>query len=319
MVEDGVRTIRCRHVAELPAVEAAEEIVAMSAAVDGRICVLSAPRAVDTEEAVQGRHAAARVHVHDGDATWWTAKLAGRPVAYPLLELLPGGQILLVGARSRRFRDGTVEDNAHVFGPDGRHLRSFCLGDGIEHLGVDAAGTIWVGYFDEGVFGNLGWDEPIGAAGLVRFDDRGHRLWTYQPVAGTDQIVDCYALNVDARTVYAYYYSDFPLIQITDGRTHAYTPTPVRGARHLLVLRDQVVFVGQYNDPLHLADCRLTGHPSRAGHVGGGVDYLRQAVLHDPDGAPLHLYRPITARGGRLWVHANDRILLADLADDDNR
>jgi hypothetical protein len=29
-------------------------------------------------------------------------------------------------------------------------------------VGVDAAGTIWVGYFDEGIFGNLGRDDPIG-------------------------------------------------------------------------------------------------------------------------------------------------------------
>jgi hypothetical protein len=294
-------------VAVLPALPAAEEIVAVGAAVDGRIAVLAGPRVAGTE---QGRNRSACVYVHDADQAWRPIPLTGPTLAYPRLDLLAGGEILLVDARSRRFRDGTVEDNAHLYSPAGEHLRSFCLGDGIEHLGVDAAGTIWVGYFDEGVFGNLGWDDPIGAAGLVRFDQHGHRLWTYQPPPSTQAIADCYALNIDARTTWAYYYTNFPLVEITSGRTRAYTPTPVRGARHVFTYRDQVVFVGEYQDPLRLADCRLTGDT---------VDYLGQAVLHDAEGAPLQLYRPITTRGSRLWLHTDHRILLADLADDDNR
>ena len=223
-----MRKVRCRLVARLPMLPA-EVIVAATATVDGRVAVLATPRA-----ASPGQYHSASVYAHDGDLTWWPIELTGPAVGHSVLDLLPDGEILVVGSRSQRFRDGTVEDNAHVFDPGGAHLRSFCLGDGIERIGVDSAGTIWVGYFDEGVFGNLGWDDPMGAAGLVRFDDHGHRLWGYQSPAGVGEVADCHALNVDARTTWAYYYPDFPLVQISNGRVRAYTPTPVRGARHVL-------------------------------------------------------------------------------------
>jgi hypothetical protein len=60
------------------------------------------------------------------------------------------------------------------------------------------------------VFGNLGWRRPIGAAGLVRFSRQGDRLWAYDPPSGASAIADCYALNVDARVTWIYYYTDFP-------------------------------------------------------------------------------------------------------------
>jgi hypothetical protein len=306
MLEDSVLLLRSGHVAELPPLDPSEEIVAATATVVGEMAVVATPRAGWP----QPPDCRPRVYVHDGDQTWRAVALTGPRATYPLLDLLPDGDILVVNARCHRWGDGSVEDNAHVFDPAGAHLRSFCLGDGIEHLGVDAAGTIWVGYFDEGVFGNLGWNDPIGAAGVVRFDSHGHRLWTYQPPPGTNPIADCYALNVDARTTWAYYHTDFPLVQLTDGQARAYAPTPVRGARHLLTYRDQVIFIGEYDDPLRLADCHLTGTT---------VQYRGQALLHDPDGAPLHLFQPISTRGSRLYLHTDQQILIADLADQDSR
>ena len=48
------------------------------------------------------------------------------------------------------------------------------LGDGINHLLTTPSGAIWVGYFDEGVFGSFGWGgpgpPPIGQPGIVQFD-----------------------------------------------------------------------------------------------------------------------------------------------------
>jgi hypothetical protein len=137
----------------------------------------------------------------------------------------------------------------------------------------------------------------------------GRRLWTYNAPSGSDPIFDCYALNVDARTTWAYYYTDFPLVQITGGRARAYAPTPVRGARHVMIYRDEVVFVGEYEDRLRLTDCRL---------VGDTVQLRGQACLVDPDDTPLPLFRPITARGSRLWLRTGRHILVAGLADQDN-
>ncbi len=44
--------------------------------------------------------------------------------------------------------------------PDGKVRRSIMFRDGIEHMLVDRLGRPWVGYFDEGVFCNLGWGSP---------------------------------------------------------------------------------------------------------------------------------------------------------------
>jgi hypothetical protein len=86
---------------------------------------------------------------------------------------MPGGSILLVGARSWWRSDGP-DRNAVIYGADGRVLAEETLGDGIEHVLADGTGHIWVGYFDEGVFGNYGWGrpgspEPLGACGLTGF------------------------------------------------------------------------------------------------------------------------------------------------------
>ncbi|WP_440117757.1 hypothetical protein [Paenibacillus sp. QZ-Y1] len=75
---------------------------------------------------------------------------------------------------------------------DGNTIREFLLGDGIQSVQVTKNGTIWTSYFDEGVFGNNGWSNPIGSQGLVAWDEHGNKL--YEDHAA--DIADCYALNV---------------------------------------------------------------------------------------------------------------------------
>jgi len=171
-------------------------------------------------------------------------------LAHPLLQPLPDGEILLVGARCRRLPDGTSERNAQVYSAAGELRRQFVLGDGIKHVQTTAAGDIWVGYFDEGVYGNYGWgndpdSEPIGATGLVRFDRWGARLWEYTPPAELGLIDDCYALNVTDAATWAYYYSDFPLVCMGDGDTRVWR-TEVSGAHAVAVDGTQVLFAGGY-------------------------------------------------------------------------
>jgi hypothetical protein len=124
------------------------------------------------------------------------------------------------------------------------------LGDGVQHLQTTTAGDIWVGYSDEGVFGNYGWGawsdaEPIGAAGLVRFDRHGARLWSYTPPTGVDTIDDCYAMNVTNVATWAYYYSDFPLVLVTPGEVRAWT-SELEGAGAFAVDGAHVLFTGGY-------------------------------------------------------------------------
>jgi hypothetical protein len=79
------------------------------------------------------------------------------------------------------------------------------LGDGVQDVQVDAAGGVWVSYFDEGVLGNYRWTNPIGVRGLLRFSIQGEIEWEYAPPPGCNPILDCDALNVWAQRAWACY------------------------------------------------------------------------------------------------------------------
>ena len=173
------------------------------------------------------------------------------PLEYPApkLDHLPDGCWLLANSRCP-----VGETNAQLLSPDGAVLRRFCLGDGINHLQCDATGAIWAGYFDEGVFGNNGWGllsgpEPIGASGLVKFDTHGAVLWRFDGQAtGEKWIVDCYALNVNGSNAWAYYYTDFPIVEIGAKNNMRHWRCPVGGAKALAVGSGAALLFGGYNE-----------------------------------------------------------------------
>jgi len=176
---------------------------------------------------------------------------------FPMVALLPDERILIVGARCTRHPDGTAEQNASIFKADGSLESKFCLGDGIEHVQIDESGNIWVGYFDEGVYGNFGWgiNETLGGAGLVCFDDRGQAQWKFEPLESIGPIDDCYALNVGEDGVWTCYYSDFPITYVDkQHRMNAWT-TDLSGPRAIAVSRDLILAYGGYSD--HRTDCSL--------------------------------------------------------------
>jgi hypothetical protein len=142
------------------------------------------------------------VVAHDGRAARSTT-LRGVHARYPMVQILPDDEILLVGARCRFTSDRTVEeDNAFVFGWDGTERRHFMLGDAIEDIQASSRGRIWISYFDEGVYGRVMWGGegepgPPSAAGLLSTDGSGRILWRFRPsAADIGRIDDCYALNV---------------------------------------------------------------------------------------------------------------------------
>jgi len=173
--------------------------------------------------------------------------------AYPGVQPLPGGELLVAGGRCSRFEDGTYERNALILGPGGEPRRDFLLGDGIQSMQTAVDGSIWVSYFDEGVYGNFGWGAggetpaPVGAAGLVRFDADGTRMWEFATPAGVGPIDDCYALNVAADAAWAYYYSDFPLARVGAGDEVRAWSTPVAGACAVAVGGDHALLLGGYS------------------------------------------------------------------------
>ena len=141
--------------------------------------------------------------------------LPSTTAAYPHVQVFPNGEILIVSARCSKTKDGP-ELNATVYSSEGKELRNFCIGDGVQDLRIDARGEIWASYFDEGIFGNCGWDEDgVGRSGLCSFDAFGNVTWTFEPPDALYSIDDCYAMSLDGGDVVACYYSSFPIVRIS--------------------------------------------------------------------------------------------------------
>ncbi len=139
-----------------------------------------------------------------------TIELKNLPLIPTEVDIFSDGTVLIV--QSRCLKDGNdVERNARRYNPNGQLVDAFTLGDGIQQVQIDESDTIWVSYFDEGIFGNFGWDDPLGSDGVVAYTIHGKRLWG----ASNFGIVDCYALNVvSSQEVYFYYYDDFYLVKL---------------------------------------------------------------------------------------------------------
>ncbi|MGP1281743.1 MAG: hypothetical protein ACTS1X_02090 [Parasphingopyxis sp.] len=158
-------------------------------------------------------------------------------VRHPLIDRFPDGHWLVTSTRAERD-----EKNATVLFPDGQRSHSFSLGDGIEHVRCASDDTIWVGYFDEGVFGNT-----IGAGGIVQFDWKGKWLWKYNDAQSSRKlgVSDCYALSTNGTEVWSCFYHDFAITRISNGDTFSWK-NGVAGAKALAVKDNQILLLGGY-------------------------------------------------------------------------
>ncbi|MCH5194871.1 MAG: hypothetical protein J1F11_12990 [Oscillospiraceae bacterium] len=158
-----------------------------------------------------------------------------------------GDKLLLLGARSYYLGNLEGEKNAVIIDKHGEVSDRFCFGDGIEDCIVLSDGRIVTSYFDEGVYGNYGWRDPIGKRGLIVWNDKGEIIWQ----AGQEHgISDCDAINIDDReNLWFYYFEAYNLVR-TDFRTEKiYTPG-IKGANRFLFTKDMqyVIFNGEYDD-----------------------------------------------------------------------
>jgi len=203
---------------------------------------------------------------------------------FPRLDALPDGGFVVAEARSR-----AGEEHVQVFDALGRLSWTFRVGDGIEHLLADEAGDLWVGYFDEGVYG----DDELSWPGLRRWSHTGDPLWAYHPVDGGGTISDCYALNVSGRSAWACAYTDFSLLEIGPDRGVKPHPNPVRGARGLAIHGGQVALFGGYEgerDRLVIGELTDTG-----------VATVAERRVVRSDGADLGRCR-VVSRGTRIYL-----------------
>lgn len=169
--------------------------------------------------------------------------LGTQKMNYHFVQPLNSG-LLLVASRCY-CKNGIGENNAALFDNHGNIIRQFCLGDGIEDVIVLSNGRIVTSYFDEGVFGNYGWDEPLGASGLVVWDKGGRILWE-----ADNDICDCYALNIDnSERLWYYYYTEFELVCTDLQKEKVYQPD-ISGSSMFILTADgqSVIFDKGYDD-----------------------------------------------------------------------
>ena len=124
--------------------------------------------------------------------------IADLTLAHISVQPMPGDKFLAAGARCRWRRDGP-DRNGVLYDADGQVVSESVLGDGIRHVLATSNGQVWIGYFDEGIYGNYGWgragtEEPVGAYGFVRFSPELVPVWhypRYTEIGRWDAISDC--------------------------------------------------------------------------------------------------------------------------------
>ena len=125
------------------------------------------------------RPVAARITVHAPELAAVTrVQELALALAHITVQPMPGDRFLVAGARCRWRRDGP-DRNAVLYDADGQVVSEHVLGDGIEHVLATSTGQVWVGYFDEGIYGNYGWAGRIARSRLARTGSSGSlRDWS---------------------------------------------------------------------------------------------------------------------------------------------
>lgn len=292
-------------------------VVAFNLGPSGEILVLQALNALDRE------------FVQPGWATFFKSKPESRQ-SYLLSVYSPGGEktnsinihgepfnitevqptldaFLLVCPRCYRRSDSDIEKNGRVYDPSGTLIREILLGDGIEQVFVSKGKTVWVSYFDEGIFGNYGWENPLGSSGLVEWTLDGKKCYEFGPADGLGYMADCYSLNIDLHEdVWCYYYTDFPIVRIKDRAIVDYWESPVKGASRFSVSFPYILFAGGYKDRSLFQLVKL--------HKGRKANIIRKFRLEDKQGAMLDIGL-IAVRGENMAVLSDGSVYVTKLSE----
>ena len=215
-------------------------------------------------------------------------------------------RLLLVCGRSSYRGKEDFDRNGRIYSREGHFVREILLGDGIQNVQTTSKGLIWTSFFDEGVFGNLGWHNPVGGSGLVAWDAQGESQFEFQPTGELDIICDCYAMNVDPDgCAWAYYYTQFCLVKIRDLKIESNWEIPVTGSSSFAVGGGLALFSGGYDD-------RDRYHLYRLG-AKDEISEIAQFSLVDHEGEALNQVRSF-GRGDTLFLFDDTRIFGLNVA-----
>lgn len=223
-------------------------------------------------------------------STWDVLTVIDPCPDFPLLDQGLDGTVVVASARQE---PGCP--NGMVIRPDESTAQIYC-GDAIEHLQLDAEGMAWIGYFDEGVFG----DNELSQRGLVRLGLDGSLRSSPREV-----IDDCYALNVSEDRVLASWYSSFPVIEYTldmaEQRRLSRAPHPVKRAAFS---DERLLFQEAYKDAqFHLGQW-----------ASSGWKHERSLTADDLFGRALGRDDRLLARGSCFHLVSEDLWTSVDIA-----
>lgn len=192
---------------------------------------------------------------------------------FPIIAPMHDNRIVVVDALCPWEPNKAPRHNAFVLDMSGTCLHSFHGGSSIMDVQCDTKNRIWVSYFDEGVFGNHGWNSPgpagLGSGGLVCLSVSGKELWAHNcQNNGIDRFIDdCYALNVIGCDAWFFFYSDFCLGQISDlGAKPYYSDVPISGSHAFAKIDRRLAFSAQYEEEptiCHVVDAADSSQASK--------------------------------------------------------
>lgn len=176
---------------------------------------------------------------------------------FPLVERFSDGRWIVAPSRTLKM------NSTRLLTADGSELNRLHLGDGINHLKVDGTDLIWVGWFDEGVFGNTDWHDarlgfPPSSNGLAAFDTTGRAIASATGAPQGAEIADCYALNVFGDTAWSVTYPECPIACTSAAQPSRWWQSPYQGVSAIAVAPPFVLLAGGYDqDAQHVALARL--------------------------------------------------------------
>ncbi len=219
---------------------------------------------------------------------------------FRFIRPVPDGSFLLLGSRCMYSKKSGPEKNAVFTDREGNVLRELTFGDGIADCIVRSDGIIITSYFDEGVLGNYGWEEPIGSCGLIAWTTDGRVIWRSER-----DIVDCYAIAVDeSGNLWYYYYTDFQLIR-TDFESETEYDPMVEGADSFAVVKNGSLLImnGGYDDPDSFYVSRIRGDQ---------IEDPEPLEFVDADGIPVPAASVVWGGAKALVLTGNGGICFAD-------
>jgi hypothetical protein len=171
------KTFQLAPVADLAPFLAEGELVAFNAGPDGQVYAVIALKPLDYRIETSNRVSFAKttpdepqtyrvVVFRDGSVTR-DIQISDERFNIHDVQPLPKDELLLVCCRSLYRGRDNFDKNGRVYSSTGVFVRELLLGDGIQAVQATSAGIVWTSFFDEGVFGNFGWENPVGSSGLI--------------------------------------------------------------------------------------------------------------------------------------------------------